>query len=637
MLTWKKTSEGYEAIGTHGTYEPIRMKSGKFVLMIDGYANGMPTLLRDCKDRAQAIEDDRFCKAHSASYHATPEATTGIVVDMDSPPVDGQRRMDAVVTHPHPGITIAEVTICHQSPERKPALSLSQVLAKVAPKHSDAPHLSIIARAGTGKTTTLMGGIQVIKGDQPDITPSSQQAAIWDQMALSDPDGSVCITSFGNAIVDTLKERIESMGLSGRRVQAMTMHSMGYEAVRMEYGNVRLDNDRTARIIEEILLRPFNEVGAIAIVAKKLCNLAKLSLCNWNDDCLDAIAGHHDLDLEDDYGNDIGNDVFQLTRRVLTRSMDVKRDGSVDFSDMLWIPLVMQLQTRTWDNLLVDEAQDLNPSQHQLVLKAGRRIMMCGDDRQSLYGFSGADTSSMAHMEGSMFSMDQGCKRLPLTVTRRCGHNIVAEARKIVPDFEAHESCPVGMVTHTPFSSGWLNAVPDDAMIVCRLNAPLVSQCLRLLKDGRKASILGRDMAEGLLALIRRMKVSTTGELRCRVDRWEQKECAKELRKPRPNENRIQSIRDRAMCIIELCEGCTYTSEVADRLKNIFADSNAPGIRLSTIHKAKGLEAPYVAFLQPRGAECPLPWVRKAWQKEQEMNCKYVAITRAIEELCYVS
>jgi DNA helicase II / ATP-dependent DNA helicase PcrA len=54
-------------------------------------------------------------------------------------------------------------------------------------------------------------------------------------------------------------------------------------------------------------------------------------------------------------------------------------------------------------------------------------------------------------------------------------------------------------------------------------------------------------------------------------------------------------------------------------------------VTLATIHKAKGLEANRVWFLCP--SLCPSKWARQDWQKAQERNLIYVAITRAKSEL----
>jgi DNA helicase-2/ATP-dependent DNA helicase PcrA len=65
-------------------------------------------------------------------------------------------------------------------------------------------------------------------------------------------------------------------------------------------------------------------------------------------------------------------------------------------------------------------------------------------------------------------------------------------------------------------------------------------------------------------------------------------------------------------------------------------DKSIEGIRLSSIHKAKGLEANRVVLLQLPGASIPHSAAKTDWQKQQERNLLYVAITRAITTLTYV-
>lgn len=56
---------------------------------------------------------------------------------------------------------------------------------------------------------------------------------------------------------------------------------------------------------------------------------------------------------------------------------------------------------------------------------------------------------------------------------------------------------------------------------------------------------------------------------------------------------------------------------------------------LSTAHKSKGLEANRVLILLPN--KLPLTWrQQQPWQLAQEINLKYVAITRARKELIFV-
>jgi superfamily I DNA/RNA helicase len=58
------------------------------------------------------------------------------------------------------------------------------------------------------------------------------------------------------------------------------------------------------------------------------------------------------------------------------------------------------------------------------------------------------------------------------------------------------------------------------------------------------------------------------------------------------------------------------------------------GTLLSSIHRAKGLEAKRVFIL--RSDLLPHPMAKSEWAKGQEKNLSYVAKTRAIETLVYV-
>jgi ATP-dependent exoDNAse (exonuclease V) beta subunit len=56
---------------------------------------------------------------------------------------------------------------------------------------------------------------------------------------------------------------------------------------------------------------------------------------------------------------------------------------------------------------------------------------------------------------------------------------------------------------------------------------------------------------------------------------------------------------------------------------------------LSTAHKSKGLEANRVLILLPN--KLPLKWQNQLeWQMKQELNLKYVALTRARKELIFI-
>jgi superfamily I DNA/RNA helicase len=122
-----------------------------------------------------------------------------------------------------------------------------------------------------------------------------------------------------------------------------------------------------------------------------------------------------------------------------------------------------------------------------------------------------------------------------------------------------------------------------------------------------------------------------------KVSDWCDSEVAKEQAKKMPNENKILAVSDKADCVVMFTEGAATVDAVINKIETVFTDEQTVrGIRLSSIHKAKGLEAERVYLLQPKGGEVPHPMAKQPWAREQENNLLYVAITRAINELVYV-
>lgn len=518
---------------------------------------------------------------------------------------------------------------------------LNKALSK---KVNQAPHLIIEARAGTGKTTTLVEGLKILKGQESEFKPSPQQAIIWDEMAKSHDATSVCFVAFNKSIAEELQRRVPT------GYNAMTLHSMGSKSVRGTFGSVQLNQNRTSDIIAEILHQDIWDIRRyqpeVLKATEKLVSLCKMNLTLdlledgvWVDEALQELAAHYDVEL-----GDVATRVFNLVPQVIEQCKDVEQDRCINFDDMIWLPVALGLPTTKYDLLLVDEAQDLNRCQQQLAMKAGSRLVLCGDPKQAIYGFAGADSKSMARMEETLSETKQGVKTLPLTVTRRCGKAIVKEAQKIVPDFEAHKTCPKGRVARCPIKANGTSQTPyreiveDGDMIICRVNAPLVSECFKFLRDGRKANIQGRDIGQGLISTINRLEATSIDHLLELLGKWLTREKRKENRSKHPSEARLIALQDRYDCLECFCEDQETVDDVTTKIKNVFTDqANGVGIRLSSVHKAKGLESNRVFLLMPEGAKMPHPMAKSDWAIDQEMNCLYVALTRAIKELVYVT
>lgn len=544
-------------------------------------------------------------------------------------------------------------------PEKK-AGSNPEALKKMQqnrkPAVSKAPHVIVIARAGTGKTTTLVEGLKLVKRLKTRLRPSEQQEAVWSQMRKSSSARTVCFVAFNKSIATELQDRVP------KGCDAMTMHSLGYKAVRKAFGKVRVNSFRTQDIISELLETDVRSLRRDKIEVlggtEKLVDLCKMSLTEPTREGLAELASYYDVDL-----NGSGPEVFALVPRVLERCKDVSADRCISFADMIWLPVVLGLPLYRYDLLLVDEAQDLNCCQQELAQRSGKRLILCGDPKQAIYGFAGADTESMSRLHKRLSEESRGCVELPLTVTRRCGKAIVEEAKALVPDFAAHETTGEGSVKTVPYCSeedvskppkdncDYRSMVEKGDMILSRVNAPLTSECFKFLKQGRKARIIGRDFGQGLISTVRKLMKgyippqpqSCEGpapemlELQKRLEGWLYQEQQKEQNKRHPSETRLIALSDRHNCLMHfIAESCSV-EDLIDRIDTIFTEAkDNPEITLSSVHKAKGLEADRVFLLRTKDAPIPHPMARSDWAIKQEYNLLYVAITRARNELVYV-
>jgi DNA helicase II / ATP-dependent DNA helicase PcrA len=538
-----------------------------------------------------------------------------------------------------------------------------------AEKRGGPPHLVITARAGTGKTTTLVGGLQVLRGMTPTgakgqpLTPSPQQQAIWEAMSQSKDARTVAFCAFNKSIATELQARVPPGAV------AMTMHSLGNKAVSKAFGYCRLDNNRVAKIIEEILEQPIEEIRRSRFTVLKatedLVRMVKMNLVPTDvidpgdqdhvDQLLQDLVDYYDIDFEpeDDGGRGryqrrrpaavsvdaecVKRQVFDLVPQVIARCKEVAKDRTIDFNDMVWLPVALGLTVERYDLLLVDEAQDLNRCQQALAKMSGRRLVFCGDDKQAIYGFAGADCESLPRLTEELGRTPRGVVTLPLTQTRRCAKAVVREAQKYVQDFGFFDTNPEGLVATLPFSGPWYDQVRDGDFLLCRVNAPLVSAFFRFISTGRRASILGRDLGTGLIRFVRKLKAGSVPDLLAKADRWLEAEEKAEMVRKFPREDRLASLQDKVACLAVFCQGAASVQDVVVAMEQAFTDDrDRPGIRLSSVHKAKGLEARRVFIMMPKGASIPHPMARTPWAREQENNILYVGITRSIEELYYV-
>ncbi len=450
-------------------------------------------------------------------------------------------------------------------------------------------HTVVIARAGSGKTSTIVEAFHHVPGGL-----------------------SILMCAFNKNIATELATRAPG------GVEVSTLHSLGFKACGAK-GIRQVDN----RKLDRHVLAVAGGAGSdedwreLAHVVAKLTSLAKSTLSD-DSDAIDDLLDVHGIDT--DATGQTRETIVDLTIKVLAAC---KADLScVDFDDMIWFPNVLGFAPRKFDRVFIDETQDLNAGQIALALAAcrpGGRILAVGDDRQAIYGFRGADSQAIANVVESL-----SAKVLPLSVTYRCARAIVAVAQEIVPDLEAAPNAAEGTVERCERKDLTALAAKGD-FILSRTNAPLIGLALRMLAAGTPCQIQGRDIGANLSATIKNMKARDASDLGEKIVAWGDKETARLAKANRDTD----AVADRVECILTLSEGASTVADVTAKIERLFADSDSRAVvTLSTTHKAKGLERDR-AFL--------LTETYKPSKGIEEANLWYVAVTRAKRDLRLVN
>lgn len=489
-------------------------------------------------------------------------------------------------------------------------------------------NLVVVARAGSGKTSTILKAIDYA------------------------PEERILLTAFNKPIQEELAAR-----LTNPRAEASTLHSLGYRYIRRKLGFIRMckKNDRADWLAAQVT--GGLGYGAQRLVATLVTKAREIEPTDATVDSLIELA----LDFDcvpapaDAYGVD---DIARATMRALAVAVDRKgiRETGIDFADMIFLPLAMELLEPDYDMVVVDEAQDMSKSQLDLALgvcKPGGRIAVVGDDRQAIYGFRGADSKSLGRLKSELRAQEL---RLPRTY--RCGLNIVAEAQRLVPDIEPNPHAGAGIVDEIDTIADLIErAMPGD-FILSRKNAPIAKVAMRLLRANKPAMIRGRAIGDSLKSMVRQLGkgVAATSMIAfgVRLDDYEQKQTDRLLALKK--EERIELLHDKCETLRFLMENAGDVDNLMARLDYLFTDDPTTSVLCSTVHKAKGLEADRVFILDrsfivhipckcghrhPKtGGECKRcdceTYERNEDRVLEEQNIMYVAITRAKKHLTRV-
>jgi len=386
-----------------------------------------------------------------------------------------------------------------------------------------------------------------------------------------------------------------------------------------------------------------------------LANLRRATLSN-DDKSLSEI---YSVELPNACDDEMQRDCMGSISSSVTRVLDECRrmaleEGVVGYGDQVWIPVTTEgMRCFPYDEIFVDEAQDLNEAQFQLLLKIRKvpgklrrpaRIVFVGDRKQAVFGFRGAGMGMLDRIKAGLEEFakrgDYAVSELDLSFCYRCPSKVIdyVLSKGHVTQIKSSPGSFPGSVEKIKDAGSWdsgkWNELLDErAMILCRTNAPLANAYLKVLKTGRAVSMRGRK--SGCYSKLLRLSAKSSGPggipgmvKRARKSSQRMIENLWKIgRKPQ-----AITVADTYECLLILSEDCETVQEFRSLLGRVFEDGKEGGVVLSTVHQAKGLEADTVVILRPDLLPM-LFFARTEDQVNQEKNLEYVGLTRPKKRL----
>lgn len=456
-------------------------------------------------------------------------------------------------------------------------------------------------------------------------------------------DKTILFTAFNTSIVDELKRKLKKLP-SCTNVDCRTMHSLGYAILLSNYGK-EIDKTPNDFKYQSYIYNNIQELGGECYAS--LSHREKIKYCDNIKQLVDFgrcylvetlnemtnVERHYNIST---YGNE---------KEVALSIMKWGKENYqvLDFTDMIWLPHVLNCKPygRLYDWIIVDESQDVSVAERQLLLrctKMSTRMLFFGQTEQAINAFQGADNKSFEELKKIPNTI-----LLPLSISYRCAKNIVKLANRFAPNMEAADDAIDGEVKfHVPFEE-----INDGDMVLCRVNAPLLQMYCELSKLGKPAYICGKDVGASLIKIVEKTKQSKLNasledkgvfsklynDLFTDIDMVMKKNnISFEMAMDDMN---ISQSYDTIQALKAISDGCDDTECLIEKIKALFSDKKLKGISLSTIHKAKGLEADNVYICCP--SLLPAKSAKEPWELEQEANLEYVAYTRARKKLGFLN
>ena len=477
----------------------------------------------------------------------------------------------------------------------------------------------IKACAGSGKTTSIITAMKLV------------------------PKSKKCLfIAFNKSIVEELSKKLE--GYPNCHVR--TLHSLGYAMIRRNLCPTNADcieiNEYKYRIYLKQNLQDLTTIGEEVKMSQRQVNeyiesiIALIDFARFNNAQNEREIYHVAMT----YDIPVSYDECEVVLKCLEWGKENTK--VIDYTDMIWLPYALSLKPAglQYDWIFFDEAQDASIMSIELFMKCfkrGTRFVAVGDPNQAINFFAGSSPEAFEHLCNY-----KNTTLFDLPITYRCSKNITKYANYIVKEIMPKDDAIDGEVVNDCH----IKDIREGDMVLARSRTPLLRLYVKLLRRNVNCYIKGQDIGSNLIKLLEEIDKD---ELNPKLDKdgvfirlYEKlfDERDKQMikrgldREDASLTSSVMNLYDSINALSVLAEHCSNKRGLIQRIKNIFKE-NSDGVCLSTIHKAKGLEANNVYILCH--SSMPSKLAHHDWEKLQERNLQYVAYTRPKFKLGFVS
>ncbi|MFP6024132.1 ATP-dependent helicase [Helicobacter pylori] len=235
-------------------------------------------------------------------------------------------------------------------------------------------HNLIIASAGTGKTSTIVGRILYLldNGIKPE---------------------EILLLTFTNKASNEMIARVAKYSKLSSKIEAGTFHAVAYRYLKEHYPNLSLKQPKELRKLLESIVdtknaidddkKPYTSQHLYALYSLYTNALKQEDFSAWlshkNPEHMPYAAFYENI-LEE----------FENTK---------KKHNYIDYNDLLLLfKQAMLERSSPYKEVLCDEFQDTNPLQESILDAINPPSLFCvGDYDQSIYAFNGADISIISN------------------------------------------------------------------------------------------------------------------------------------------------------------------------------------------------------------------------------------------------